>query len=109
MPEKQHLWDMVFAGIAGSVTSYLVNLQKDRVKTLRDTVLHFAVGAATIFPAWLAAEYLALDSLTAMIVGYVFGVLGDKIIAEIYRQQSAFFDALTGGKARLTDKPCDKE
>jgi hypothetical protein len=92
--QNQGLVEIVTASLTGSLTSYFVSLKRNRIKTIKDTILHFGIGFTTIFPAWVASKYLNLDPTSSMVVGYVFGILGERIVDYIYQQQNKMFDVL---------------
>lgn len=92
---NQGIIEIVTASLTGSFTSYLVSLKRNRINNLKDTILHFGIGFTTIFPAWVASKYLNLDPTSSMVVGYIFGILGERIIDYIYQQQNKVFDILT--------------
>ena len=91
---NQGIIDIVIASLIGSLTSYFVSLKRNRIQTLKDTLIHFGIGITTIFPAYIASKFFQLDPTSAMVVGYVFGILGERIVDYIYQQQNGLFDAL---------------
>lgn len=92
--DHQGIVDIVTASFIGSLTSYFVSLKRNRINTFKDTLIHFGIGITTIFPAWIASKYLHLDPTSSMVVGYIFGVLGERIVDYIYQQQNGLFDVL---------------
>lgn len=92
--DHQGIVEIFLSSLTGSFTSYFVSLKRNRIKSIKDTVLHFGIGFTTIFPAWIASKYLNLDPTSSMVVGYVFGILGERIVDYIYQQQNKMFDVL---------------
>lgn len=107
MMEKQGIIDVVTASVAGSVTSYLVSVKRKKIRTLFDTLMHFGIGISTIFPAYFLSSYANLDTTSAMLVGYIFGVLGDRVVDYIYDKQNIMFNTFVQSTEVLEDsKKC---
>jgi ABC-type Mn2+/Zn2+ transport system permease subunit len=96
--DKNALQDVIVAGIVGGVTSSLVAIKRRRIKTIKDLILHASICVVAIYPAFILGEYLNLSSTERTAVGYIFGLLGDKIVEYIYNQQQTILDALKGIK-----------
>lgn len=92
--DQQGIIDLITASLTGSLTSYFVSLKRNRIRNLKDTLIHFGIGITTIFPAYIASKFFQLDPTTAMVVGYVFGILGERIVDYIYQQQNGLFDVM---------------
>lgn len=92
--DQQGIIDLITASLTGSLTSYFVSLKRNRIRNLKDTLIHFGIGITTIFPAYIASKFFQLDPTAAMVVGYVFGILGERIVDYIYQQQNGLFDVM---------------
>lgn len=90
--------DVIVAGIVGGVTSSLVAIKKRRIKTVKDLILHASICVVAIYPALILGEYLNLNPILRTAIGYIFGLLGDKVIEYIYNQQNTILDAIRGIK-----------
>lgn len=81
--ERRDLYGLILSGFAGTVTSILHAVKEGVRYSWRQTLVQFAVGFAAIYPAYLVGEVLNLDRDKLLVVGYIAGVLGDRIIQEI--------------------------
>jgi hypothetical protein len=64
-------------------------------------LLQFAVGFCAIYPGYLVGEVMGLDRNMLLVVGYLAGILGDRVIQEIYRRESDIFSFFIGRKGRI--------
>lgn len=96
--DKSNLYGLVLSGLAGTITSILHTIQRGIKHSWRKTLLQFAVGFCAVYPAYLAGEVLDLNREMCLVVGYLAGVLGDRVIQEIYRREAEIYSFFIGGR-----------
>jgi hypothetical protein len=89
--QKTDLYGLVISGLAGTITSILHAVQRGVKHSWRKVLLQFGIGFCAIYPAYLAGEVLSLDKNMLLVVGYLAGILGDRVIQEIYRREQDIF------------------
>lgn len=99
--DKIDLYGLVLSGFAGTITSILHAIQRGVKHSWRKILLQFGIGFCAIYPAYLAGEVLKLDKNMLLVVGYMAGILGDRVIQEIYRRESDIFSFFIGRKGRI--------
>ena len=91
MPENQ-LRDIIISTVFGSATRALYNY-KNKL-SLKNIILNLLLSIMTIFPAYLLVCQFELNSYHAMIIGYCFGILGERIIIYIMKKHEVIFDSI---------------
>lgn len=103
MMEKTDLFGLIISGIAGIITSLLHALKKGVQHNWKKVLLHFGLGFCSLYVAYLVGETMTLDSTTILVVGYLSGMLSDRLINEMYRREKAIYRRFFMGK-RLNEK-----
>lgn len=106
--EKNDLYGLVISGLAGTITSILHAVQRGVEHSWRKVLLQFGVGFCAIYPAFLVGEVLGLDRNMLLVVGYLAGILGDRVIQEIYRRESDIYNYFVGGRILKSDDKLEK-
>lgn len=103
MMEKTDLFGLIISGVAGIITSLLHALKKGVQHNWKKVLLHFGLGFCSLYIAYLVGETMTLDSTTILVVGYLSGMLSDRLINEMYRREEAIYRRFFMGK-RLDDE-----
>ena len=101
--EKPELFGLIISGVAGIITSLLHALKKGVQHNWKKVLLHFGLGFCSLYIAYLVGETMTLDSTTILVVGYLSGMLSDRLINEIYHREEAIYRRFFMGK-RLDDE-----
>jgi hypothetical protein len=96
--DKSNLYGLVLSGIAGTITSVLHTMQRGVKHSWRKVLLQFGIGFCAIYPAYLAGEVLKLDKNMLLVAGYLAGILGDRVIQEIYRREAEIYSFFIGDR-----------
>ena len=105
---REHLAALIISGGAGIMTSILHMMQSGAKQTVGKVTLQFAVGACAIYVGYMIGEWFDLDRETLLVVGYICGLLGDRVIQEIYRRENDIYNYFVGGRVLKLDDKLDK-
>lgn len=96
--EKANLYGLLLSGLAGTVTSILHAIKQGVKHTWGKTLLQFSLGFAAVYVAYLIGEIFDLSREQLLVVGYLAGVLGDRVIQEIYRRENDIYSFFVGDR-----------
>ncbi|PWW83067.1 hypothetical protein CR164_00445 [Prosthecochloris marina] len=89
--EKPELFGLIISGIAGIITSLLHALKKGVQHNWKKVLLHFGLGFCSLYIAYLVGETMMLDSKAVLVVGFLSGLLSDRLINEMYRREEEIY------------------
>lgn len=96
--EKLDLYGFLLSGLAGTITSVIHAIKQGVRHSWSKLLVQFAVGFCAVYPAYLLGEVLDLDREMLLVVGYLAGVLGDRVIQEIYRREEDIYSFFVGSR-----------
>ena len=102
--KNEDMLGLMVSGLLGALTNIFHGLFQNRIKSRRDMLIRFTVALLAICPAYLLCKYMDFPRDLSFIVGYISGALGDRVISEIYRRESSFYDYFFG-KSNNKSKP----
>lgn len=98
--QQTDLYGLLLSGIAGTITSILHAIQRGVKHSWRKIALQFCIGFCAIYPAYLVGEIFALDKNMLLVVGYFAGILGDRVIQEVYRREQDIYTFFVGSRIK---------
>ena len=98
--DKADLYGLILSGFAGTITSILHAVQRGVRHSWRKIGVQFAIGFCAIYPAYLAGEIFELDKNKLLVIGYLAGILGDRVIQEIYRREQDIYTFFVGSRMK---------
>lgn len=90
--ERNDFFGLIASGMIGALTNVAHALYKRTCVSRRELLIRLIVSMLAIFPSYLLIEYMDIERDLAFIVGYLAGVLGDRVISEIYRREKEIFN-----------------
>lgn len=107
--EKPELIGLIMSGIAGIITSLLHALKKGVQHNWKKVLLHFGLGFCSLYIAYLIGETMTLDSTAILVVGYLSGLLSDRLINEIYHREEAIYRRFFMGNRLVEDEEREEQ
>jgi len=90
--ERNDFFGLISSGMIGALTNVTHALYKRTCVDKHELLIRLVVSLLAIFPAYLVIEYMNIERDLAFVVGYLAGVLGDRVISEIYRREKDIFN-----------------
>jgi hypothetical protein len=90
------LLGLVLSGFIGALTNLFHALYRNTIKDFRQLLIRFTISILAICPAYLFCAYMNFDRNITFIIGYIFGILGDRMVNELYRREKKIYDFFIG-------------
>ena len=105
--DKINVYGLLLSGLAGTITSILHAIKQGVKHSWRKALLQFSVGACAVYPAYLVGNIFHLDKDMLLVIGYLAGLLGDRVIQEIYRREQDIYTFFVGDRIKRELKDND--
>lgn len=97
---------LIVTGILGAITNIIHGLYRSMKYNKVQIALRFLISILAICPAYIFCEYMKFGREIVYMAGYLSGLLGDRLINEIYRREGQLYKLLAG---QYEDKKQEQE
>ena len=91
MVELSKIKGFIIAGLLGSLTRSIHCMYKGE-KSNKQIILGFILGILMLIPAFLIKQTFDLESDVSLFLGYIFGMLGERIIEYVLTKNEKILD-----------------